>query len=265
MKYIISEMDLLIHRLKDRNIFLFLDFDGTLSPIADKPQDAAISPVTQVLLRRISKDRKINVAIISGRSLCDIKQTVDIDGIIYAGNHGMEMEGLDFKYEYPLPGGYRDNLKQLSDTLHQKFAEFEGIIYEDKGYCLGIHYRGVAIDNLPRLNNLFKQVISVYLHNNLIKIRHGKMVFEIQPPVEWDKGRAVLWLLERQITLRPDVNIYPIYIGDDQTDEDAFEALKNTGLTIVVGKAEQSCAQYYLKEAVDVTWFLSQIAGATKP
>lgn len=264
MQYIFSEMNPLINQLKNRNLFLLLDFDGTLAPIAQKPQDAAISSETREVLVRISKECKVQVAVISGRALRDIKQVVAVDGIIYAGNHGMEMEGLDFKFEYPLPREYRDHLKQISNILHQNLAGIEGVFFEDKGYCLCIHYREVAPDKIPLLNDHFKQAVSYFLQNNLIQLHHEKMVFEIRPPLTWDKGMAVLWLLERQSVLMPGADMYPVYIGDDQTDEDAFEALKNTGLTVVVGKTEQSCAQYYLRDTVDVTQFLRQIADAIK-
>jgi trehalose-phosphatase len=257
-------MNSVINQLKNRNLFLLLDFDGTLAPIAQKPQDAAISAETREVLVRISKECKLQVAVISGRALRDIKQVVAVDGIIYAGNHGMEMEGLDFKFEYPLPRGYRDNLKQIRDTLHQNLAGIEGVFFEDKGYCLCIHYRQVARGKLSFLKDCFKRAISLFVQNNAVKLCYGKKVFEVRPPLEWDKGMAVLWLLERQSVLRPGAGTYPVYIGDDQTDEDAFKALKNTGLTVVVGKTEQSCAQYYLRDTVDVTRFLRQIADAIK-
>jgi trehalose-phosphatase len=148
--------------------------------------------------------------------------------------------------------------------LRRSLAGVEGVIFEDKGYCLCIHYRGVASDKLSLLKDCFRRTISSFMQNNAVKLCYGKKVFEVRPPLEWDKGRAVLWLLERQSVLRPGTGMYPVYIGDDQTDEDAFDALKTSGLTIRVGQAEQSSAQYYLRDTADVTRFLRQIADAIK-
>jgi alpha,alpha-trehalase len=263
MQYLFSKMDSLRSLWRNRTLFLLLDFDGTLTPIAQKPQDAAISMETRDLLIRISKTPESKVAVISGRSLRDVKQLVAIDGIIYAGNHGMEMEGPDFSFQHPLPEGYGDCLKKLSDILQRDLADIRGLLFEEKGFGLSIHYRNVPPDRLPGLMNYFNQADQLFLQNH-VKRHDGKMVFELRPSLAWDKGRAVLWLLERQGNLKSGQEFYPVYIGDDQTDEDAFAALKNSGLTVVVGRVEHSCAQYYLEDTADVMRFLRQIADAEK-
>jgi alpha,alpha-trehalase len=264
MKYLFSELDFVIDQIRNRHVFLFLDFDGTLAPIAEKPQDAVMSCETRDLLAGLSKQCNLKVAVISGRSLADIKRLTAVEGIMYAGNHGMEMEGRDFQFACPLPDQYRDHLKKISDVLHPTLADIEGVVFEDKYYSLCIHYRGVRPERISCLNDRFRQAISAYLRDNSVQLRYGKMVFELRPPLLWDKGRAVLWLLERQKTLSPGDDIYPIYIGDDETDEDAFTALKNSGLTVIVGKSKKSAARCYLRDTADVTQFLRQIAEAAK-
>lgn len=263
-KRLFSELESIVNPLRNRSLFVFLDFDGTLSPIAEKPQDAAISSETRDLLRGLSKKRRLKVAVISGRSLGDIKQLVAVDGIVYAGNHGMEMEGADFKYEHALPDKYRDHLDRIHDILQHTLTDIEGVLIEDKYYCLCVHYRQAAADKIPLLSDRFMQAMNVYLHDHCVQLKYGKMVFEIQPPLPWDKGKAVLWLLERQKTLRPGDDIYPIYIGDDETDEDAFDALKNSGFTVIVGKSRGSAARYCLRDTADVTRFLRQIAESAE-
>lgn len=112
---------------------------------------------------------------------------------------------------------------------------------------------------IPFLEDVFHEITTFYLARNKIRIKRGKMVLEIRPPVEWDKGKVVLWLLGRQKFVLQDKSFIPIYIGDDTTDEDAFDVLKDKGLTIFVGEPKVSSAQYYLKNTDEVKEFLEMI------
>jgi len=113
--------------------------------------------------------------------------------------------------------------------------------------------------NIPQVKTIFHETVILYLVRNKIKIKTGKMVLEVRPPSEWDKGKIVLWLLVRQKFALKDKSFVPIYIGDDKTDEDAFKVLKNNGITIFVGKPKPSYAQYYLKDTNEVKEFLKRI------
>jgi trehalose 6-phosphate phosphatase len=265
MKYFLTAWNSLRKTLNNKNIFLFLDYDGTLVPLAETPARALITSKTEKLLKKLSRLPKFRLAIISGRSLRDVKKMVDIDGITYVGNHGLEIEGPGIKFKSAVPPGYKTILAHIKNELARNLSSFNGAFVEDKGLTLSIHYRLVGRTQLRRLKNLFHETTFSYVIGNKIRISPGKEVLEIRPPIEWDKGRVVLWLLKRWKLLLKDKKIVSFYIGDDVTDEDAFEALGDAGITIFVGKSKRSYAKYYLKDTDEVKKFLVQIADlATK-
>lgn len=246
-------------KLIDKYIFLFLDYDGTLTPIVDAPKLANISTKRKVLLKELAKSRRVKIAIISGRALKDIKNKVGLKNIIYVGNHGLEIKGPKLKFESPISLRYKTILKIIKSDLTKKLSPIKGAILEDKGLSLGIHYRLVNKKCISKLKTILHEATILYTVRNKIKIKSGKKVLEIRPPLEWDKGKTVLWLLSRQPFPFGNKSIIPVYIGDDATDEDAFEVLKNKGLTIFVGKPKDSFADYYLKNTNEVLQFLSKI------
>jgi trehalose-phosphatase len=259
MKYLYSHLPKLKTSLKNKFLFLFLDFDGTLAPIAEKPQDAHIPEQTKKVLVDLSKNPLCCLAIISGRSLKDIKQLVGVKKIIYVGNHGFEVGGLKIMFQPPIPPAYKSTLRQIKNKLHKRLSSLNGVILEDKGFSLAMHFRMVVPKNIPLVKSVFDVVTSPYLAENKISIGKGKQVIEVRPPVLWNKGTVVTWLLKKHLAINPKTRVLPIYIGDDVTDEDAFDALKTSGLTIRVGKSTKSSAKYYLKNTDEVLAFLKNL------
>lgn len=243
---------------------LFLDYDGTLAPIVDKPNRAVISRENKELLKKLSKNHGCKLAIISGRALPEIKRMVGIKNIIYAGNHGLEIEGPKIKFRNPVLPRHRTILKQIKNDLNRKISLIKNAFVEDKGLSLSLHYRLVDRRDMQLLKSRFHQALAFYALNKKINIRTGKKVFEIRPPVEWDKGRAVSWILAQQSRVEKRNKGFPIYIGDDNTDEDAFRVLRSKGLTVSVGRPKTSCAKYYLKDSKEVTRFLHRILKLKK-
>ncbi|MDD4893932.1 MAG: trehalose-phosphatase [Candidatus Omnitrophica bacterium] len=259
MKYLFNEWDIIKNKIKDKYLFIFLDFDGTLTPITDTPDKAQLSKKTKALLEEIAGNSRIKLAFISGRAIGDIKNKIGLKNAIYAGNHGLEIEGPRMKFKPLVPAGFRKILKKIKDNLKTNTASFRGVLIEDKGSSLSLHYRLVDRSKIPQIKRIFHQTVISYLASNKIKIKSGKMVLETRPPIEWDKGRAVLRLLIRQIFVSGKDNVLPIYIGDDIADEDAFKVLKNKGLTVFVGAPKKSYAQYYLKDPKEAIHFLRSL------
>ena len=264
MNYLFAQWDKLKEKLNNKVILLFLDYDGTLTPIVETPDKAVISQNTKDLLDKLSTSPHCRVAIISGRSLSDIKAIVGLKDIIYAGNHGLEIEGPKIKFESPISPRCRAILEHIKTELEEKLSSIKGAILEDKGLSLSIHFRMVNKKQIPQVKAIVHECAIPYLVRSKIKIKSGKMVLEIRLPLEWDKGKVVLWLLARQKFAMSERPLIPIYIGDDKTDEDAFKVLKNRGLTIFVGKPKPSYAQYYLKDTREVTQFLKRILDLKK-
>jgi len=260
MKHAIAHWDKFQRQIADKYVMLFLDYDGTLTPIVESPAKALISKQTKHLLKSLSSNYRCKLAIISGRALHDIKKKIGIRNIIYSGNHGLEIEGPSIRFEVPVSFNYKTVIKQIKKQLNKRLSPINGILLEDKGFSLSLHYRLVDKKRIPFVKTTFNEVVSPYL-NNKIKIKTGKKVFEIRPAVEWDKGEVALWLLNRLKLHFGNRQILPIYIGDDVTDEDAFKALKDKGLTIFVGTTKKSHAKYHLKNTKEVFEFLRRLCS----
>ena len=245
--------------LENKAVSLFLDYDGTLTPIAKTPDKAVIPQKTKAILKHLSKNRHCSVAIISGRALKDVKNKVGLKDIVYAGNHGLEIEGPGIRFKIPVSLRYKTALKRIKVILKKRLSKIKGIIVEDKGLTLSVHYRLMDKKDERRLKAIFHEALNFYIAGNKVKIKSGKKVLEIRPPLEWDKGEIVLWLIARRKNFLHKKNSIFIYIGDDITDEDAFMALKDVGMTVFVGNSRNSSAKYYLRDTGEVNKFLGQI------
>lgn len=228
-----------------QKILLFLDYDGTLTPIVKRPELAILEPQARHLLKKLS--RKVKLCVISGRSLADIKKLIKLKGIIFAGNHGLEIDYNGRLFIHPSALRFRHRLDNILVTLKEKLKDIPGIFIEDKGATVSVHYRNVKNKYIEKIKNTFKISYGA-------RITRGKKVFEVRPPVRWDKGMAV-----KKIIGLAGGNCLPIYIGDDTTDEDAFRALKKRGLAIFVGRPQKTAAKYYLKNTKDVVEFLKHL------
>lgn len=261
-EYLFLNPDKIRRILKDKFIYLFLDYDGTLAPITKIPAKAYMRKETRRLLRRLSGIPNYKLAIISGRALSDIKKRVGIkDNIIYVGNHGFEISGPKIKFNSPVPLGYREKLKNIRAKLEKGLSRIKGVIIEDKGFSLSVHYRLADKKNISKIKTEFHAALVLYEVRNDVRVRTGKKVLEIRPPMAWDKGKVVLWLLARHkfATRAGKKDVLPIYIGDDKTDEDAFESLKDRGINIFVGRPVKTKARFYLKNTKEVVKFLETL------
>ncbi|MFA5271508.1 MAG: trehalose-phosphatase [Candidatus Omnitrophota bacterium] len=256
MKYFFTIWDKLKKSLDHKTIFLFLDYDGTLSPIVYRPEAALFPRETKRLLTKLSKISNCKIAIISGRSLKDVKNKVGIKNIIYVGNHGLEIEGQGIKFKKQINPKSLDSLRLIRQGLSKKLLGIKGAFVEDKGLTLSLHYRLVDKKSIPEVKAIFRDTLKRHSADNSIRIKPGKMIFEVRPSINWNKGKAVLWLLNRQ---KRTGSILPLYVGDDITDEDAFCAIRDKGVTVFIGSPKKSYAQYYLKSTKEVAKLLKQI------
>jgi len=237
---------------------LFLDYDGTLTPIVERPEQADLDPRVRATLKNLSG--RCTVAIVSGRGLKDVRRHVALDGLYYAGSHGFEIEGPGQERIRSEKGS--DALPQLNEAenqLRSRLAEIEGALVERKKYSVAVHYRRVAAELVEKVE---KDVDEVLEGQGGLRKGYGKKVFELQPDVDWNKGRAVLWLMA-QLDLSTE-KVRPVYIGDDVTDEDAFRVLPGQGAGIVVhgGEERPSYARYGLVDPEEVRTFLQRLSAA---
>ena len=238
-----------IARSADR-FALFLDYDGTLTPIVNRPEDAWLSESMQQTLRSVAA--RAPVAILSGRDLADVRARVHVDGIVYAGSHGFDIAAAG-GLRRQLGTAYLPALDAAEMELRQALDDIPGAQLERKQFSVAAHYRNVNENDVFKVAAAVDAVAARYRELRRID---GKKVYELLPDINWDKGKAVLWLLE---TLELEGgNVLPIFIGDDRTDEDAFRALETRGVGILVSERPQvTAARYWLKNPEEVERFLS--------
>jgi trehalose-phosphatase len=260
MKNLLESWDSLRQAWAGKEMILFLDYDGTLAPIAKSPSQAILSDENKKIVRRLTENSLIQVVIVSGRTLADVKQMVAIEGVVYIGNHGWEIEGSSMHFESLIPVHVSSMMNRIKYELMTQLSDIPGAFVEDKGVTLSVHYRLVAQDKEFLVRRIFDYISMPYRRQNEIRVLAGKKVLELRPSVEWDKGKAALWLLRKHEVLKGKGNVLPVYMGDDTTDEDAFEALKNDGITVFVGHPKRfSAAQYYLEGPQEVTELLKHM------
>jgi len=259
--YLFSDPKRVGKALKGKFVYLFLDYDGTLAPIVRVPDNAVIPNATKELLRQLSKTPDCKVAIVSGRSLKDVSRRVGLKDVVYVGNHGFQVKGPKIRFKSPLLFRYRRKLKEIKAELKKSISAIKGVLIEDKGFSLSVHYRPVDKKDIPKVETGFYGATFLYEFDNSVRINSGKMILEVLPPLNWDKGKAVQWLLSNRpfVKRNKKMKTLPIYIGDDTTDEDAFKWLKDKGLTIFVGKPKKTKARFYLKDTSEVAEFLDLV------
>jgi trehalose 6-phosphate phosphatase len=224
---------------------LLVDFDGTLAPIADRPDEVRFPPLARALLARLARRPRSHVAVISGRGMDDLKAHIGLQDIVYVGNHGLEITGPGWAAERKDAAEIRELITACSSRVRERLQGVRGAIVEAKGLTASVHYRLVKRDQIEFVRQAVLDAVAQSPPGR-VEVRRGKMVIELLPAIDWDKGRAALWLLEHLVGPRWRDQCAVIYAGDDRTDEDAFLALRETGITIEVGLNPQTTAAAYM-------------------
>jgi len=244
-----------------KHLVLLLDFDGTLAPIAPTPDEAALPGETRQALEALSRSPVCTVAIVSGRSLEDVRAKVGIEGITYVGNHGLEIVRPGEELQPLNMARHAAVLQRMKEELTLSLAAFPGVIIEDKGCSLAVHYRKVSEENRPLVKAAVHERARVHGGEREIEVAAGAMVLELRPPFGRDKGTIVSEMLESEARRRGEANLFAVYLGDDMTDEDAFKALRGRGWPVLVGAPRISYAEYYLNDPGEVRDLLAMFAS----
>ena len=262
LPHALEDGDRLARDMEGRTPAVFLDYDGTLTPIVDRPEDAVISAGMREAVRGLAA--RCPVCVVSGRDRPVVQQLMGVDDLIVAGSHGFDIwspaggelhreEGEDF----------RELLEDVEARLQHELGPIEGAFVEPKKSSVAAHYRLVSEDERPRVGQVVEEILAD--HPGELKVTPGKMVYEVQPNIDWDKGKAVLYLLGALDLDRDDVA--PVYLGDDITDEHAFEALSGKGIGVFVGRADDpetagrtTSADYALHTFEEVERFMDTLA-----
>jgi trehalose-phosphatase len=227
-----------------------LDFDGTLADFVGQPDDAYMPPETERALRALTGHDNLTIAIVSGRDRIDLERRVGIAGVIYAGNHGMDISGPGLDFLEPSAAARVDKMHELAEVLCTRLQDIRHAIVEDKGLTISVHYRLVDESDREELRRIVHATLASADHPYVLVA--GEKVHEIRPRVAWNKGSAVVWIREHLGQPVP----LPIYVGDDATDEDAFAALREEGISVKVRTGTETAARYTLEGTAEVRGFL---------
>ena len=255
----LDRLDEVEERLGDHTPVVFLDYDGTLTPIVDDPEDAVLDEAMRTSIQRLRN--RYPVGIVSGRDLDDVRSRVGVDGVHYVGSHGFDILAPDGT-RHRRATAYLPALRRSEEALRKKIQRIEGAWVERKSFAVAVHFRNLAHPGDE--DRVESAVDEVTKGETRLEKTGGKKIFEIRPAVDWDKGRAVTWILDNLVDARDPV---PLYIGDDITDEDAFRALRRRGVGVVVMGADEreSAARYRLADTTQVRRFLDALSEMELP
>ena len=256
-----------IHRRiqKADRVFLLLDYDGTLAPIVDRPDLASLPQETKDALVDLSTRPPTGpiflVGIISARSLEDVSTRVGIDGLIYSGNHGLEIRGPDLEFLHPEASKIKYSLDQAYRRLNEELAAYPGAFAEHKGLSLTVHYRLVDDARVKAVKDTVEKTTLPFLENGELVISSGKMALEIRPNISWDKGNAISTIRAALTSKSKSGGDLVLYFGDALPDEAGFATVQEPGgLGIFVGPPRYStCAHYRLDSTQEVGQILQLI------
>jgi trehalose 6-phosphate phosphatase len=245
------------HELEDRiaaaNFLLVcLDFDGTLTGFVANPLGASLSMQMERALKALADREGVGLAIISGRDRADLQAHININGLIYAGNHGLEISGPGFVFIEPTALAKTGELQHLAGLLRTSLKDVHGVQVEDKGLTASVHFRNAPPESWEEVRRLVHSVLASADHPFLLT--SGEKVFDIRPRVNWHKGSAVSWIQDH--LNQPDALV--IYVGDDVTDEDAFKAIPG-GIAVKVRGGTETAARFMLENPAEVRKFLEWI------
>ncbi len=240
-------------------LLLLTDYDGTLTPIVGSPDEAWLPEAVRDDLQALARSPRVHLAFVSGRDLADLRERVGVREAIYAGCHGLEIEGPGLTFRHPEAEAQEETLDALSRQLSLRALAVPGMHVEPKRFGLAVHYRHVEPDQFHRVETEVARAIQQ--GGRRFKIFHGNRVVEIQPQAAWNKGDCVLWI--RDVIARlSSAPLMAFYMGDDWTDEQAFEALGGQSITIRVGTGlPASSAAYRLPDVAGVHRLVAALAA----
>jgi trehalose 6-phosphate phosphatase len=247
-------------------LLLGLDFDGTLAPIVEDHTEATMAPDARDAVGRLAAHSGVALAVVSGRALEDLTGRVDVEGAVYAGNHGLELAHEGERTVHPDVEGIGPEIDRLCAELDDRLEDVPGYAAENKRVTATVHYRTTPEEHVPRVVGTVERVVDGV---DGLRVTEGRAIREVRPAVEWDKGRVMELLAG---TTPPGWRV--MYVGDDTTDEDAFRAIRPDGVGVRVDPpgadgtrgTDGTAASYCLGEQAAVPRFLEWLeATAPRP
>jgi trehalose 6-phosphate phosphatase len=297
--------------LEGKRPVVFLDYDGTLAPIVSRPDQAFMTDTMRAAVKTVAQ--KFTTAVVSGRSTQKVVNFVKLDDLFYAGSHGLDITGPNWPANEKKVSGdsaaaaaaavavaAASAAPPVKHRVAQKFVpvlescrdrillSIESVLgtesnveIEDNVLTFSVHYRNAVGCTAKQVRTIIDDVLLEKEYQDQLVCTAGKMVYEIRPQVQWNKGTAVLWLLETLGMRAVEDDVVALYLGDDVTDEDAFRALSETWkgkCASIVIQGESDCVEcvekgvvgymgrptsalWSLKDTVEVQHFLTMLSA----
>ena len=226
-------------------IALFLDFDGTLAGLRARPEEVWLHPATRRVLLRLARRPQFRVWVISGRRMADVRDRIRVPGVRYLGLHGWEGNG-----DTKLSEAAQSALSQALRSAIQRIEGTPGVWIENKGATFAVHCRGASDSSVRETRATLRSILEPV--RSRLRLMEGDDLLEVLPRELKGKGAAAR---REWRTLRGAV---PVYLGNDATDEPAFEALAR-GVTVRVGRKRTSRAGFRLRSPAEVRTFLEKL------
>lgn len=251
-------------------VTVFLDYDGTLTPIVNDPDAAYLSNDMREAIKRVAS--LFPTAVISGRGREKVKQFVALQELYYAGSHGMDISGpgvesvegsssnlIDTSLAFQPAAKFEPRIRTIGQELARAIDSIDGAAVEDNKFCVSVHFRNCSPESYSTVLDAVSAVVS--RHQDFC-ITRGRKVLEVRPKIEWNKGSALLHLL--QMFGIDEKKVFCLYIGDDRTDEDAFQVLQKSGIgagILVSTRTKATAARWTLRDPYEVAKFLNKLVS----
>lgn len=216
------------------HVLALFDFDGTLAPLVARYDLARLPPRRRSLLDALARRPDTTLGVVSGRQLSDLKARVGLPGLYYAGLHGLQIEGPSVRFVHPDAEHARALVVEVRERLALRVARLQGVAIEDKALSFSLHWRQAPEADAAAARQALDETVGVLVSRGLLRLQPGRRVCDVLPNVAWHKGDAVRWI-RRHVERVLGRAVWPLFAGDDFTDEHAIEALTGSGVTIVVG------------------------------
>ena len=245
-------------RPPDARPLVLSDFDGTLAEFSLDPQSVTLPEPRWILLQNMASRADISAGIVSGRRISDLRERVPTPPSLFlAGLHGLEIEGPGLRFVHNAMALAAPGISILARDLRRAVRPLPGVFVEDKTYSIVLHVRGASKADRLHAITRFNALSEPLLSEGTVRLQRGNNVLELLPNVDWAKGDAVHAII-RHVEADTKDTVWPVYLGDDETDEDAFEEIGPNGLTISVGK-RTSGAAFQIDDPAAVECFLKAI------
>jgi trehalose 6-phosphate phosphatase len=244
-----AAVETLASRLPEREeLLLCLEFDGTLAVPGETPDEATIRPEMRAAVAELHSRPSVTVAVTSGRPLDDVRTRVDLPGVTYAGNHGLELRTEGVRNVHPVAETYRPDVDHVCEELRDDFADEANVAVEHRGQTLAVHHRRVPDSRVPAVWKAVARAVGEFASGTLA-VREGDGEVEVRPAVAWDRGSVVSSLLDERAAC------LPVFVGDARTDEAGFRAVERDGVGVRVGDAEEraTAATEFVRDADEAT------------